>query len=200
MTSLPIVSHATDDRSLRERVAVLIRDYNGGRVEDLAQALADIVTLQSDMTAAQADMTALEADVAALEALAAGSATTFLGANVNLNNTGQFFSGPNTGSIGASGQKWLIIATATLNDTAGAASVELAIFDGSNYIANSSCIIPAVSQRQTMTIQAVVTLSGATTFTLRAKDATSTSGLIQATGNATGVANRATSITAVRLS
>lgn len=39
MTSLPIVSHATDDRSLRERAAVLIRERNLARS---SQEVADL--------------------------------------------------------------------------------------------------------------------------------------------------------------
>lgn len=39
--TLPIVSSATDDRSLRERVAVLVRDYNLRRS---SQAVADLPT------------------------------------------------------------------------------------------------------------------------------------------------------------
>lgn len=125
--------------------------------------------------------------------------TTFLGADVALNNVANFFSGPNTGSIGASGQVWQITAVATLDDTAGAAAVELAIFDGSVYIANSVTTIPFASGRSMGAVTVVVTLSAATTFTLRAKDLNSASGFIRTTSNATGVANKATSITAVRL-
>lgn len=39
--TLPVVSSATDDRSLRERVAVLIRDYNLRRS---SQVVADLPT------------------------------------------------------------------------------------------------------------------------------------------------------------
>jgi hypothetical protein len=126
-------------------------------------------------------------------------ATTFLGADVALNNVANFFNGPNTGSIGASGQVWLIIGVAQLTDTAGIAALEAAIFDGTNYIANSVGQNFAASARVPVTICAVVTLSGATTFTLRAKDPTSVSGVLKTTDAASGVANKATSITAVRL-
>jgi hypothetical protein len=131
--------------------------------------------------------------------VATGVGTTFLGADVNLNNTANFFSGPNTGSIGASGQVWLIIGTATFTDTAGGATCEAAIFDGTNYIANSATRLPSANVNGTVTVQKVVTLTGATTFTLRGKDVTSTSGVLVTTGLTTGVANAATSITAIRL-
>lgn len=134
-------------------------------------------------------------------AIANSGATTFLGADVALNNTSNFFNGPNTGSIGASGQTWLIIAVAQLTDNSGAGNaLEAAIFDGTGYIANSLGQSINAGSRMTVTICAVATLSGATTFTLRAKDLGSTSGVLKTSDSASGIANRATSITAVRLS
>jgi hypothetical protein len=125
-------------------------------------------------------------------------ATTFLGANVALNNTANFFNGPNTGSIGASGQVWLIIGVASVVDTAGAAAIQADIHDGTSALANDSITTSAANAAGLITMAVVVTLSAATTFTLRARDNTSTSGLLQTTGNA-ATANKATSITAVRL-
>ncbi len=46
--SLPALPATPDQRSIAERVNVMIRDYNSGRVDDLAQALTDIATLQAD--------------------------------------------------------------------------------------------------------------------------------------------------------
>lgn len=128
-----------------------------------------------------------------------GNATTFLGANVTVNNTANFFSGPNTGSIGASGQVWKISAVACLLDSAGAATWEAAIFDGSAYVADVTFTQPAAGCTIVIPVEKVISLSGATTFTLRAKDASSTNGLILTSGAATGVANTASSITAVRI-
>jgi hypothetical protein len=126
-------------------------------------------------------------------------ATTFLGANVALNNTSSYFNGPNTGSIGANGQTWLITATATFSDTAGAAFFEAAIHNGSSYVAATGMQSSATNFQAVVALSVVVTLSAATTFTLRGRDFNSTSGLLLTTGAAAAIANKATSITAVRL-
>jgi hypothetical protein len=164
-------------------------------------------TVTQDIPMANHKITGLANGTASTDAMAygqrpgaaTGNGTTFLGANVNLNNTANFFNGPNTGAIGASGEVWLIIGVANISDANGAAQTEAALFDGTSYIANSQMQVDAATREVTITIVAVVTLSGATTFTLRAKDQSSTSGLLQTTGAATAVTNKATSITAVRI-
>jgi hypothetical protein len=127
-------------------------------------------------------------------------ATTFLGADAALGAAAAFVDGPNTGSIGASGQVWLITAAASIgNATGSTGAMEAGIFNGSAYIANSSNLL-FNTEAKTIAIMAVVTLSGATTFTLRARNANGIGGAnLLTTGAATGVANKATSITAVRL-
>ncbi len=127
-------------------------------------------------------------------------ATTFLAADVNLNNTSNWFSGPNTGSIGASGQVWLISAFATMIDTAGIAQFELGIFNGSTYLTDLANTSAGASAYLSMASAVVVTLSGATTFTARARDNSSTSGVLKTTGAGNGASNVATSITAIRIS
>lgn len=134
-----------------------------------------------------------------LPGTSAGNATTFLAADVALNNTANFFSGPNTGSIGSSGQTWLLIGVADITDAAAGAAFEAAIFDGTNYIANSVSDGFAAGARVTITICAIVTLAGATTFTLRAKDRSGTTGFLLTSSVASGVTNKATSITAMRI-
>jgi hypothetical protein len=131
--------------------------------------------------------------------LSSQSATTFLaGGDISLNNTASFFSGPSTGSIGANGQTWLIMAAAFMTDTNGPAQLEAAIYNGSTYIADALVSNGAANFPASATLMAVVTLAGATTFTLQAKDQTSTGGLLRASGSV--VSNKATSITAIRLS
>jgi hypothetical protein len=132
-------------------------------------------------------------------AVGSSSVQSFLGANVNLNNTANFFDGPNTGSIGANGQKWLIIAQGTVYDSATASAQEIAIWNGSAYLANASVTTAAANFGSAIVTIALVTLTGATTFTLRARSQSTTTGVLATTLNATGVANKATSITAVRL-
>lgn len=46
----------------------------------------------------------------------------------------------------------------------------------------------------------IVTLSAATTFTLRARSQSTNTGLLATTANVTGVSNKSTSILALRLS
>jgi hypothetical protein len=127
-------------------------------------------------------------------------ATTFLGSDLALNNTANFFNGPNTGSIGGAGQTWEISASGNVIDTAGGAQFELAIFNGTTYIAETLSGTSGVFNRHQVTIAPVpVTLTAATTFTLRAKDQTNTTGILATTGGATGASNISTWITAVRL-
>lgn len=130
----------------------------------------------------------------------ATGSTTFLAADVNLNNTANFFDGPNTGSVGANGQTWLLTAVANINDTAGAAHVEAAIFNGTTYIAADTATISAAGYYITITLSVIVSLSAATTFTLRAKDQSRTTGTLLTTGLSTAVSNKTTYITAIRLS
>lgn len=125
-------------------------------------------------------------------------AQTFLGTNIALNNTGSYFNIVNTGSIGASGQTWLITGVLCVVDTAGAATVLVRIWDGTNVFAESEIYLAAANKPSTVTILARVTPSAATTYYLSAKDITSTSGFAQATGNA-GTPMIATSITAQRI-
>jgi hypothetical protein len=130
--------------------------------------------------------------------LSSQSATTFLTSGVTLNNTALFFNGPNTGSIGAAGQTWLIMANAQMQDGIGAALFEAVIFNGASNVADMLATSSSAGASVTISLSAVVTLAAATTFTLQVKDQTSTGGLLAASGSAT--ANKATSITAIRLS
>jgi hypothetical protein len=130
--------------------------------------------------------------------LSSQSATTFLTSGVTLNNVSNFFNGPNTGSIGAAGQTWLIMANAQMQDGIGAALFEAVIFNGASNVADMLATSSSAGASLTISLSAVVTLAAATTFTLQVKDQTSTGGLLAASGSAT--ANKATSITAIRLS
>ena len=126
------------------------------------------------------------------------SATTFLTSPVSLTSLTTYFNGPNTGSIGAAGQVWLIMGYATVQDTSNSANIDIALYDGTNYIANTNVTIPATNYNLMGSVYAVVTLSAATTFTLRAKDWNTTNGVINASAGNT-ISNKGTAITAVRL-
>lgn len=125
----------------------------------------------------------------------------FLGADVLLNNTGTYFSGPNTGSIGANGQVWLILATACCTDTAGTARFHVQIANnGALATIETSEVSSAANSEVAISLSFLATLTGATTFTLKANDSTATSGKLLTSAPSGAVANVATSITAVRLS
>lgn len=126
-------------------------------------------------------------------------ATTYLALDVALNNTGTYFNGPNTGSIGANGQVWLISVNAQANDTVGQAVIEVAIHDGTNFIVAGNGTTQG-GQGLNMNLMKVVTLTGPTTFTLKARGANLTTSVLQTTGSfSSSVFNKSTSITAVRL-
>jgi hypothetical protein len=125
-------------------------------------------------------------------------ATTFLGSNIALNNASNYFNGPNTGSLGANGQAWLIMATAQVDDTAGPASVAVGIFNGATNLAESAVTTAGAFYEGCISIAVVVVLTAATTFTLRAKGLSTTSRLLTSNG-VSSFANISTSITAVRL-
>lgn len=129
----------------------------------------------------------------------ASNVQTFLAADVALNNTANYFNVCNTGSIGASGQKWLVTAVASLIDTGGLANILVRIWDGSSVVyCETATQITSANARQVVTVNALVTLSAATTFHLSCKDLTLTTGSVLTTGPA-ATANKATSITAIRV-
>lgn len=126
------------------------------------------------------------------------SSTTFLGSDV-IPGTSNFADIVNSGSIGAAGQTWLLIGTVVVRDTAAGANIEAGIFNGSSYITNALAVSSAANIYTVITVCAVVVLGAATTFTLRVKDQSSANLVVSTTGLATGTANKATSLTAVRL-
>lgn len=131
--------------------------------------------------------------------VAASGATTYLVGNVNLNNTANYFNGPNTGSIGANGQTWVIIGVVQMSDSAGAANLLYRIWNGSAAVAENSTQNYTASGAAAGSVIATVTLTGPTTFTLQAKDATSTNGILIASPGGASISNTTTSITAIRI-
>jgi hypothetical protein len=185
--SLPALPSTTDIRSITERVNAIIKQiYN------------KVIPVGADNYVLTSDGTTLAWEALPTIPIANTGATTFLGADVALNNTANFFNGPNTGSIGANGQTWLILATGTVRDTAGSAVCAARIHDGTNGLAGYALVTGAINFEVSFNLQLVVALTAATTFTLQARDSSSTSGQLLTTGSLSP-ANRATSITAVRL-
>lgn len=122
---------------------------------------------------------------------------TFLGSN-NVLGDSAYHDIVNTGSIGAAGQTWLIIATSVCADANQAANFLQRIWDGTTVYNEVSNLSVTASGQITTTTCAVVTLAAAATFRLSIKDLSATTGTVYTTGNS-GTANKATSITAIRL-
>lgn len=121
------------------------------------------------------------------------TASNSLGADVNLNNTGNYFDGPSV-SLGAG--TWLLSGTVTVRDTAGAADFAAKLWDGSTVAASAESVTGSSSQHNTIALSAVVSPTATTTYKISVKDTTSTSGLIKF--NASGESKDST-LTAVRI-
>jgi hypothetical protein len=128
-----------------------------------------------------------------------GSITNFLSADVPMLVTGTFVNGPNTGAIGGSGQEWLIIAQAGVSDSVGAATFSFQVHDGTNVVSTAGCSTGGAGFGSTATFDRKMTLSGPTTYTLKAANFTRSGGTLSCS-NDSGVTKFATGITAIRLS
>jgi hypothetical protein len=126
-------------------------------------------------------------------------ATTFLTGDVSAPTANTFANGPNTGSIGANGQTWLITAGGSLLIGGSGAQVALRIHNGTAGIKDCNFNAIANAWAPSAEISVVVALSAATTFTLQFTDnAGGNNTTLKATGT-NGTTNKATSITAVRI-
>jgi len=126
------------------------------------------------------------------------AAQTFLGSDVALNNAANYFNICNTGSIGAAGQVWRITGTLCAFRNAGTSQVLVRIWDGSSVVyMETNGGVYAAAVYSVITVDAVVTLSAATTFHLSAKASATDASAITTGGS--GTANKATSIIAVRI-
>lgn len=130
--------------------------------------------------------------------LTSQSVTSFLSGNITLTLANTWYDGPNTGSIGANGQKWLIIAKGEITWTGGAIAGEIAIWDGSAYVAGSSNVGAAANWTAINVALYYVTLTGPTTFTLRA--AANQNGALLVGNSSYYTVPKSVWITAIRLS
>jgi hypothetical protein len=125
---------------------------------------------------------------------AALSADVAMGAIANV-----LVDGPTTGSIGANGQVFQIIASIQLVSSAVAATVTFRLWDGTttyNEVAqNHSAAVSSIGA----TLQTIVTLTGAATFKISATSTTGNDGNIKAAAPNNSGANVATRISYVRL-
>jgi hypothetical protein len=132
------------------------------------------------------------------------SSTTFLtSSDLGVPTANTFINGPNTGSIGASGQKFAISAGGVyLNSSGGNMTAAFRISDGSQDIGDCCFSLSTGFAASAVVGPVVVTLTGATTFTLQATDNVgSNNGILKKTAPFSGAGTGlATWITAVRLS
>jgi hypothetical protein len=91
-----------------------------------------------------------------------------------------YVAGPNTGSIGANGEKWLITANCYFDTTTGAPDFMVGqIWNGSASVQTATVSCNG-GQNVNCTITALVTLTAATTFTLRGTNASAGRGNLNA--------------------
>lgn len=111
-----------------------------------------------------------------------------LGAPVALNNVVNYFNGPTTGSIGAAGQVWLVFANFTVSQSgAGPDYYQVHIWDGAAIQGDEQIVTSiGIGTNVAGSCFAIVTLAAATTFTLRAKDASSVTGSLLPNGTSIG--------------
>lgn len=128
---------------------------------------------------------------------AAPGGTVYLGADVVLNNTSNFFSGPATPSLPPG--TYLLIGKAVCTDSGSGAQFVAQIHDGSAAIDTAKNAMDSASRACTVPLNKVVTITTATTFTLQAKDLSATTGTLMRSNSDATTANLATSITWVRI-
>lgn len=132
-----------------------------------------------------------------LTGLTADSVGVFQSGNVTLTTANTWYSSVNTGAIGAAGQTWLILAKGEITLATGAIAGEIAIHDGTNFLSGGSNVGGAAGWTSVCVAMYFATLTGPTTFTLKA--AANANGALLVGNTSYYVVPRSTWITAVRL-
>ena len=101
--------------------------------------------------------------------------TNSLAADVNLNNTSNYFTGP-TIAQGSTGT-WFASGTVTLNDSSGSAGFDIKLWDGTTVIASARAASPASNNRIAVSLSGYLA-SPAGNIRISVRDVTSTSGTI----------------------
>lgn len=127
-------------------------------------------------------------------AYAAAPITSSLSGNVALNNTANYFDGPAVAQ-GTAGT-WFVSGTVTMVDTAGAARFDLKLWDGTTVIATTQTSGAAANFFISATLSGFIT-APAGNLRISVKDASSTSGSIDASDGVNGNLN--STITAIRI-
>lgn len=120
--------------------------------------------------------------------------TNSLAADVALNNTANFFTGPSVAQ-GTSGT-WFASGTVTLLDTGGSTDYTVKLWDGTTVIASTSVNGSTGSHAETVSLSGKIT-NPAGNIRISVQDVTRTTGAIKA--NWTGVGNTDSTLTAFRI-
>ena len=119
--------------------------------------------------------------------------TNSLSGDVALNNTGSYFTGP-TVAQGSSGT-WFVSGTVAVTDTAGAAGINVKLWDGTTVIASCRALVSFASTYVAVSLSGFIS-SPAGNLRISVQDLASTSGVIafNASGN-----SKDSTITAFRI-
>lgn len=116
-----------------------------------------------------------------LTGITSQSVVSYLGSPVTMTSANTWYDGPNTGSIGANGQTWLILAKGEIANAGGAVAGEVSIHDGTSFLAGGSSVGAAASWVSQNIAAYFTTLTGAKTFTLKAAANAASSTLLAST-------------------
>jgi hypothetical protein len=133
-------------------------------------------------TAATADVTTKGATTAFVSAF---HAVVFAanGAQVNIGAINNFVNVCNTGAVGANGQKWLITAAGVFGNSPSSYDYfTFQIHNGTAAVGMQPTVISINGANTSVQLNALVTLTGATTFTLQAKALSTANGFIPGGG------------------
>ncbi|HEX8106706.1 MAG TPA: hypothetical protein VF516_03210 [Kofleriaceae bacterium] len=174
--------------SLTADVSGILPVANGGSGVATASANTVFAGPTSGGAAAPGFRALTNADIALFAPI-----TNSLSGDVSLNNTGTYFDGPSVAQ-GTTGT-WYATGTVTLIDTAGAAAMNVKLWDGTTVIASARTTCGAASNAMSLSLSGFIA-SPAANIRISVNDATSTSGAIKF--NASGNSKDST-ITAIRI-
>jgi hypothetical protein len=145
---------------------------------DITIAAGDFALVYADTTT-QMDVFVIRKSGAALVSsqLDASAITNSLAADVDLNNTGSFFTGP-TVAQGSTGT-WFASGTVTMEDTAGNARFDVKLWDGTTVIASATVFTAGGTNYRIPVSLSGYLASPAGNIRISVKDATSTNGKIR---------------------
>lgn len=138
----------------------------------------DIILSQataSQFGAVKVDDTTIQATAGVISLKSGPPATNSLGADVAMNNTANYFTGPSVANSGTG--IWFASGTVTVIDTGSIATVYCKLWDGTTVIASASTRTPAVNDQTTVSLSGYLA-SPAGNIRISCRDASATTGAI----------------------